>query len=163
MSLRLMQKMLPIVILIPLVVMMYTRNQYANLKTAVNKAIATNTVLSTVSISVDKGVVTLSGEVKDDATKAAADAAARTVYGVKSVTNNLTINPSLSFVLASSNNQPDNDFTKVLKNHPSVTATIHNGVITLTGEIGKAAYQHLMISLNALNPKKVENKLTIKS
>ena len=126
MSLRIMQKMLPVIILIPLVVIMYNRNKHADLKTAVNKAIATNTVLSTVSTSVDGSTITLSGEVRDDATKVAAEAAAKKVYGVKSVTNNLVVNPTLLFVEAS--NSPRNNVSSVSKKHPGVTATLQNGV-----------------------------------
>jgi len=123
MSLRIMQKTLPIIILIPLVVIIYTRNKHADLKTAVNKAIATNTVLSTVSTSVDDGVITLSGEVKDDATKLAAEAAAKKVYGVKSVTNNLVVNPTLSFKQVSVAKRKVSN-----GNDQGVTATLQNGV-----------------------------------
>jgi hyperosmotically inducible protein len=125
MSLRIMQKMLPVIILIPLVVIMYNRNKHADIKTAVNKAIATGTVLSTVSTSVEGGTVTLSGEVRDDATRVAAEAAAKKVYGVKSVTNNLLVNPTLSF--AQANNKPKNVSTQ-MKEHPVLTATVQNGV-----------------------------------
>jgi hypothetical protein len=39
---------------------------------------------------------------------------------------------------------------------------VADGVITLTGEISKASLPKLMMSLNALQPRKIDNKLTIK-
>ncbi len=48
------------------------------------------------------------------------------------------------------------------KDYPTVTATVLDGVITLNGTIAKDKLQPLMMSLNALQPKKIENKLTVK-
>jgi hypothetical protein len=50
-----------------------------------------------------------------------------------------------------------------IKAYPGVNAAIQDGVITLTGEIKRADLQKLMVSLNSLKPKSIENKLTIKS
>jgi osmotically-inducible protein OsmY len=57
----------------------------ADVKTSVDNAIAANASLSGVSTSVKDGVVTLSGEVKDDAAKASAENSGRGINGVKSV------------------------------------------------------------------------------
>lgn len=48
------------------------------------------------------------------------------------------------------------------KDYPDVTATVNNGEITLTGEIKRDKLPDLMQSLNSLNPKKINNNLTIK-
>ena len=48
------------------------------------------------------------------------------------------------------------------KDYPEVTATVSNGEITLTGEIKRDKLPDLMQSLNSLNPKKINNNLTIK-
>ena len=48
------------------------------------------------------------------------------------------------------------------KDFPGVTATVNNGEVTVTGEIKRADWQRLKPSLDALNPKKVNNQLTIK-
>jgi len=133
----------------------------ADVKTAVDKAIAANAGPSTVSTSVNDGVVTLSGEVKDEATKTAAETAARGVNGVKSVTNNLSITPPPVVITADDPLKASVDNT--IKPYPGVNATIQNGVITLTGEIKRADLQQLMAALNSLKPKSIENKLTIKS
>jgi hypothetical protein len=50
----------------------------------------------------------------------------------------------------------------VVKDYAGVTATINDGIVTLTGEIKKADLQKLMMALNSLKPKKVDNKLVIK-
>ncbi len=48
------------------------------------------------------------------------------------------------------------------KDYPGVKADINNGEITLTGEIKRSKVADLMMSLNSLKPKKINNQLTIK-
>lgn len=48
------------------------------------------------------------------------------------------------------------------KDYPGVTATVNNGEVTLTGEISRDKLPRLMQSVQALNPRKVNNNLTIK-
>lgn len=48
------------------------------------------------------------------------------------------------------------------KDFPGVTATVNNGEVTLTGTISRDKLPKLMQSVQALNPKKVNNNLTIK-
>lgn len=47
------------------------------------------------------------------------------------------------------------------KDFPGVTATVNNGEVTLTGSIKRDRLPTLMQSIHALNPKKVNNNLTI--
>ena len=47
------------------------------------------------------------------------------------------------------------------KDYPGVTATMDNGEVTLTGTIKRDKLQNLLQAVNALNPKKVNNNLTI--
>jgi hypothetical protein len=51
--------------------------------------------------------------------------------------------------------------TDAVKDFPGVTATVDQGVITLTGNITRDKLPKLMMSVNALHPKKVNNNLTI--
>jgi osmotically-inducible protein OsmY len=51
--------------------------------------------------------------------------------------------------------------TDATKDFPGVNATVNNGEITVTGNIKRADWQRLKPSLDALNPKKVNNQLTI--
>lgn len=48
------------------------------------------------------------------------------------------------------------------KDYPGVKAEVDNGEITLTGEIKRSKLPDLMLSLNSLKPKKINNQLTIK-
>ena len=47
------------------------------------------------------------------------------------------------------------------KDFPSVTASVDQGVIILTGNIDRDRLPKLMKALNALHPKKINNNLTI--
>jgi len=139
----------------------------ADIKTAVEQAISAIPDASGATIEVKDGVATISGEFKDEAAKAAAEAVAKAVKGVKSVVNNGTIaapvvtapvapvEVSADAALISSVADATKDFT-------TVKADVKDGVVTLTGEIKKTDLPKLMQSLNALKPKKVDNKLTVK-
>lgn len=48
------------------------------------------------------------------------------------------------------------------KDYPGVKADVNNGEITLTGEIKRSKLADLMMSLNSLKPKKINNQLTVK-
>lgn len=117
-----------------------------------------------VQVTVTDGVASLSGEVADEATRAAAEAAAKGVKGVKSVTSNLTVTPPPAPVVIN----PDTTLQETANSAisalslPKVQAAVQDGVITLTGEIKKSELQGLMMKINELKPKKIENKLTIK-
>ena len=57
--------------------------------------------------------------------------------------------------------QLTNGVKDATKDFPGVTATVNNGEVTLTGNIKRDRLPTLMQSINALNPKKVNNNLTI--
>jgi len=135
----------------------------ADIKTDVDKAIATNSNLSGVSATVNEGVVTLSGEVKDETTKGIAATTASGVKGVKSVNNNVTVAPPPAAPVEITADDPlKASVDNTIKAYPGVAATIKDGVITLTGQIKKADLQKLMQTLSTLKPKKIDNtQLTI--
>jgi hypothetical protein len=60
----------------------------------------------------------------------------------------------------------DDSLTKGIKDatkdYPGVNATASNGEITLTGKIERSKLPDLMMSLNSLHPKKINNQLTVK-
>ena len=134
----------------------------AEIKTSVDNTIAANTSLSGAKSDVKDGVVTLTGEVKDDAAKASTETVVKGVKGVKSVVNNLSVAPAPAPVIISNDSQLIEGVDSAIKAYPGVSATILNGVITLTGEIKRADLQNLIKTLNELKPKKIENNLTIK-
>ena len=137
----------------------------SDIQAAVTEKAATTPELSGISATVVAGVVTLTGEFKDEASKAAGEAAVKGIKGVKSVVNNGTVTPPppppAPVVIAA-----DDPLTKsvndAVKDYPGVTASVKDGVVTLTGEIKRSSLQNLMQSLNTLKPKKIDNKLTVK-
>lgn len=116
-------------------------------------------------ISVQNGVATLTGEVKDDNAKAAFAAAVANVKGIKEVNNQLSVAPPPMPDPAPVTVTPDDPLTKgvndILKDFATVKSEVKDGVITLTGTVKRADLQKIMMGLNALKPKKIENKLTI--
>ena len=48
------------------------------------------------------------------------------------------------------------------KDYPNVTATVNNGEVTLTGSVKRDDLPKLMQRVQALNPTKVNNNLSIK-
>ncbi|ANH80855.1 hypothetical protein A8C56_07555 [Niabella ginsenosidivorans] len=65
----------------------------ADIKKDVDTKLATNPDFSGLTSDVKDGAVTITGTVKDDATKTAVDPAVKEVKGVKSVINEATVPP----------------------------------------------------------------------
>jgi hyperosmotically inducible periplasmic protein len=122
-------------------------------------------VASTINVSVADGVATLTGEVKDDVTKAAAETALQGVKGLKSVVNSLTVPPPPPPPVVIN---PDDVLRKGIdsvfaaKSIKGVTAAVAEGVVTLTGTIKKSELTKVLQAANELKPKKVLNQMTIK-
>ena len=130
----------------------------------VETAIRNNPSTNGIAANVEKGVVTLSGEVKDEASKSAAESEVAKVKGVKQVVNNCTVTPPAA-QSAPVTISPDETLTSnvndAIKDYPGVKATVTDGVVTLTGNIKRSNLQKLMMSLQSLKPKKIDNQLTI--
>ncbi len=135
-----------------------------DIKTAIEQAIIGIPDASGAVIEVKDGVATISGEFKDDAARVATEAAAKAVKGVKSVINVGTL--AVAEVVAPVVISPDAALTAsvadAVKDFTMVKADVLDGVVTLTGEIKKTDLPKLMMSVNSLKPKRVENKLTVK-
>lgn len=137
----------------------------ADLKATITEKMQAMPDMSGMTVDVKDGVVTLSGEVKDEATKAMCETTAKGVAGVKSVVNNCTVAPPLAApapVVIAADDPLTQGVTDATKDFPGVKAEVKDGVITLTGEIKKADLKTLMMSLNTLKPKKIDNQLVIK-
>lgn len=108
---------------------------------------------------VKEGAVTLSGTVVDEASKTAAESAARSVEGIKGVTNNIAViaPPAMDPVV---NISPDDALTTqvsaAVKDFPGVAATVNDGVISVAGELTKDQWKTLKMALDGLGPKKVD-------
>lgn len=136
----------------------------SDLQAKITEKFAASPECSGASATVTDGVATLTGEVKDDACKDMAATTAQGIKGVKSVVNNLTVTPPPPPPAPVVN--PDSALTQgvtdATKDFPTVTATVNNGEITLTGSIKRADLTKLMQTLNTLHPTKINNQLTIK-
>jgi hyperosmotically inducible protein len=124
-----------------------------------------STVAQGLTVDVKDGVVTLGGQVADDATKAAVASALTGLKGVKSVVNNITLPPPPPPPVVQVN--PDDvlrstiDAAFAAKGIKGVTATVNQGVVTLTGDVKKADLQKVLQVANEAKPKKVMNQLKI--
>jgi hyperosmotically inducible protein len=115
-----------------------------------------------VTVDVVNGVATRSGQFADDAAKTAGEAAVKSVKGVKSVVDNATVTPPPAPVVISPDDSLKTSVTAALKDFPTLTADVKDGVVTLTGEVQRSALPKVMQALSALHPKKIENKATVK-
>lgn len=125
----------------------------ADIKTAVENAIAATPDASGVTVAIEKGVATLTGNLKDEALKSQLTDIVSKIKGVKSVVNNATVAPP---VVVTADDPLTQAVTDALKAFPGVSATVKEGIITVTGAIAKADRQKLMMALQALKPKKVD-------
>ncbi len=128
----------------------------AAIKAAVDQAIAG---VQGVTVDVANGVATISGQFADSAAMASTETLVKAVKGVKSVVVNATVAPP---VVISADDMLKTSVATALQAYSTLTADVKDGVITLTGEVKRADLPKVMQVLSALNPKKVENKATVK-
>lgn len=121
---------------------------------------------STIKVSVKDGVVTLSGEVEDEALKNASESSIMEVKGVRSVVNDLRIKPALPELEVSA--RPDSEIREhvnagfAANNIQGVTAAVIAGEIVLTGEARKTDLSTIMRISSEAKPKKIRNQLKLK-
>lgn len=121
---------------------------------------------STIQVTVQDRVVTLSGEVDDESVKNAAESSIREVTGVQSVVNNLTVKPAVPEMEIST--RPDAEIREYVisalaaNNIKGVIATVNEGAIILTGQARKADLPIIMRIANEAKAKNVKNELKIK-
>ncbi|MFY9597552.1 MAG: BON domain-containing protein, partial [Dysgonamonadaceae bacterium] len=124
--------------------------------------LATNPDAEDVAVTVSDKVVTLTGTVKDDAAKAAIDSIVASVKHVKSVVNELEVVP------------PTPDYSEldqiieaglpeILVEYPKLTASVEDGVVTLSGEGTQAEIDSVMTKIQELNPVDIVNETTVKN
>lgn len=120
----------------------------ADIKTAVETALKADPMMSGTTVDVEDGVVTIGGECKDDACKAACEKTVAAVKGVKSVVNNCTVTPpppppppSLSTTIDAAKMQTVNDG---LKDMPGVTVEFVGDKAVLKGAVTKTQRMTIM-------------------
>ena len=120
----------------------------ADIKAAVETALKADPMMAGAMADVKDGVVTLTGECKDDACKAMCDKAVNAVKGVKSVVNNCTVAPapppppaSLTTMLDATTQQKVKDG---LKDIPGVTVEFAGDKAVFSGTVTKANRMKIM-------------------
>lgn len=144
----------------------------ADIKAEVDKAIKENADLSGLTADVKEGVVTLSGTIKDEASKTNAATIVQGLKGVKNVVNDITLPPppppptptvtepaSVSTVLDAATQQKVKDG---LKDIAGVTVTFEADKAVLAGEVSKANRIKIMQILAAAKVKSDVSKLVDK-
>ncbi len=120
--------------------------------------------ISGVVVDVKDGVVTLSGQVADDAARTSAETAVQGVKGMKSVVNNITVTPPPPAPVVIN---PDDvlrggiDSIFAARGYKGITATVSGGVVTLMGNVKRADLTKVMQAANELKPKQVKNQMNI--
>ncbi len=132
----------------------------ADLTTAVNTALTAAGVTG-VTATVNNGVATLTGEVADITVKAKAEAAAKTVDGVKSVTNNIKTKPLPAATPAAADPALTGKITEELKKAGCTGANVSvvNGVVTVTGEVTAAKYAECIQVIQQAGITGIKNEL----
>lgn len=139
----------------------------ADIEKAITEKIKSTPEMSGLAATVKDGVVNLSGECKDDACKVSCESAIKGMKGVKSVVSTVGITPPPPAPVAPVEIAADEPLTKAVadatKDFPTVTATVKDGVVILTGEINRINLKKMMQALHASNIKNVDNtQLVIK-
>lgn len=127
-----------------------------DVKTAVETALQANPETAGLMVDVKDGVATVSGEAKDEAAKAKAAELATAVKGVKSVQNNVAVAPPPPPVQITADDPLTTAVKDATKDFPTVTATVNDGVISVSGELKSDAWKKLKMALDGLKPKKVD-------
>ena len=135
----------------------------ADLTKAVQDKLAADKVAG-VTVAVKDGVATLSGEVADITVKNKAAASAKTVEGIKSVTDSTTVKPAPTPPPPSPDKMIEGTVSQAITKLgiTGITVTVADGEVTLTGDVTKDNLAKVMQAANEAKPKKVNNKLTVK-
>jgi len=132
----------------------------ADLQKAVADKLAADNV-SGVSVAVDDGVATLSGEVADITVKNRAAASARTVEGIKSVTDNTRLRAVATPAPAPADPMLQGKVDENLKKAgcTGAVAKVEGGTVTLSGTVPDAKFAECVKVVNESGAGKLNNLL----
>ena len=136
----------------------------ADLTKAATDKLAADKIVGVTAVVKD-GVATLTGEVADITVKSKAEASVKSVEGIKSVTNNITLKVVAAPTPSGDDKMLEGTVNENLKkaNLTGVTATVSNGEVTLNGTVANNAdLAKAMQAATSTNPKKVNNNVTVK-
>lgn len=128
----------------------------ADVKSSVETALRANPETNGLMVDVKDGVVTLSGETQKEEAKTKASELATAVKGVKSVQNNVSVAPPAPPVEITADDPLTAAVRDATKDFPTVTATVKDGVISVSGELKSDAWKKLKMALDGLKPKRVD-------
>ena len=125
----------------------------ADIKTAIETALKADPMAANTTVSVEKGVATISGECKDDLCKTHCEELVKEIKGVKGIVNNCTVAPTPMPVINSDDEALVKGLADALKDIPGVQSSVKEGKIVLSGEITKAKWMVLKQLLDKLKSK----------
>jgi len=131
-----------------------------DLQKAANDKLAADKIVGATA-TVKDGVATLSGEVADITVKTKAESSVRSVEGIKSVTNNITLKPLPTPSPAPADPMLKGKLDEALKKAgcTGVTIDVSAGVVTATGTVPEAKYGECIQIINQSGLGKLENKI----
>ena len=117
--------------------------------------------VSGVTATVKDGVATLSGEVADITVKSKAEASAKGVDGVKSVTNNITLRPLPTPTPPIADPALTGKVTENLKKAgcSGATVSVENGKVTIKGTVPADKYVECIQVVNQSGVGSIDNQL----
>ena len=132
----------------------------ADLATAVNDKLRTDGVTG-VTATVNDGVATLTGEVADITVKTKAENSAKTVEGIKSVTNNVTTRPIPVATPAAADPALTGKITEDLRKAGCTGANVSvtGGKVTVTGTVPSAKYAECIQVIQQSGITGIDNQL----
>jgi hyperosmotically inducible periplasmic protein len=150
-------------LLLSIIVISFTsckkKNRDADIQTAFNSKVQSDPSLAGVSATVQDGTVTLTGTCADENCRANAEKSVKDIEGVDKVVNNIQV----ATVVVTGDDTLRSTAMEAIKKYDGVQADVNDGVITLRGTVeNREKLQDLMMELNALKPKRIDNQLVIK-
>ncbi|MGD9628743.1 MAG: BON domain-containing protein [Pyrinomonadaceae bacterium] len=132
----------------------------ADLATAVNDKLKADGVTG-VTATVKDGVATLTGEVADVTVKSKAEASAKSVEGIKSVTNSLTTKPLPVATPAAADPALTGKITEDLKKAgcEGASVTVVGGKVTVSGNVPGAKYAQCIQVIQQSGITGIDNQL----
>ncbi len=159
-------KVLMAVVVIASLAFVSCKPKDADIKVKVETALKAEPMMTSTVVDVKDGVVSISGECKDDACKGMCEKTVAGIKGVKSVVNNCTVAPppppppappaSMTTMMDEATQQKVKDGLKDIK---GVTCTFEGEKAMLAGEVTKADRMKIMQMLAAAKVKSDVSKL----
>ena len=108
-------------------------------------------------------MVTLNGNCPDDACKTNAETSAKSVKGVTSVVNNITVMAPPPPPTVDADATIRSSAASIAQRFPGVTSDVSNGKVILRGTVkSRDELQKVMMAFSEANVRNIDNQITIK-